>query len=417
MSCFPCSVGKFQSNAGQSTCTSCPAGRYVASDASSTCYSCPQGRYNPILGESFCHDCPIYDAAVICPLGSDSIILPPGVWTNGTMIGNCLPMEACPGGNFTIANAVSCNEGYTSELCSKCSPDFFRLDGLCKKCLPNIITWIVVVLVFILVVFLLHTFINSKVVIPLNVRVGLFWLQLLSMYPLLFSGWPPALMKFFTFFSVFNLEIGYLGLGCSIENPYFKMMFAKLALPLMLWLALIAFHFIARFRNKKSDFNKVVSICLYIINFFSLQILSSMFQIFNCSEQGGSHWVKADPSIACFGKTWYTVVGVDAGFMAFYLVCIPLYVLRRYHQAKFHTDDPSFQHTFGSLMHSYRPGCKGFEVIRLAFKLSFVLIRDTFNISRVAKTAFLGLLLATNNWFEANHRPYQSEATNSMSQM
>jgi hypothetical protein len=417
VSCTNCSVGKFQDRAGKTSCQLCSPGMFEANPGSVECSACLQGRYTPYYGQSVCQDCPRYDSFVICPAGSNAIIVPSGLWTNGTIMGNCLPFEACPEGNFTIGNASSCADGYTSEFCSKCSTGFFRLNGLCKKCLPNIVTWIVAVLVFVLVVFLFHKFINSKVVVPLNVRVGLFWLQLLSMYPLLFSGWPPALMKFFTFFSLFNLEIGYLGLGCSITNPYFKIMFTKLSLPLVLWLCLMLAHYIARLRNKKSDFNRITSVCLYLINFFALQMFSSMFQIFNCSEQGGYFWITADPTELCYSNSWYSFIGVDAGFIAFYLFGVPLYVFLRYREAGFQTSEPYFRRTFGSLMFSYRSDCQGFEVVRLTFKLSFVLIRDAFNISRIAKTAFLGLILASINWIEANLRPYESEETNAVSQL
>jgi hypothetical protein len=151
------------------------------------------------------------------------------------------------------------------------------------------------------------------------------------MYLLLFQGWPDSLTSFLNFLSVLNFEIGYFGVGCDVKNSFITLMFFKLSLPLLTWLSLVLLEFILK--KGKVDQKRIyffTSFCLFFTVFFSMQIFSSMFQIFNCTaREDGSHWLKAEPQFQCFSSQWYSIVGADFIFMLLYFVLLPLFVLKR----------------------------------------------------------------------------------------
>jgi hypothetical protein len=124
-----------------------------------------------------------------------------------------------------------------------------------------------------------------------------------------------------------NFEIGYFGVGCDFKNSFIHLMFVKLSLPLALWVCLVLVEVVSkRGRPEKHRINAITANCIFLGVFFSTQIFSSMFQVFNCVLQdggGGSYFLKADPQIQCYSSLWYRVVTIDVVFMFFYFVVLP----------------------------------------------------------------------------------------------
>jgi hypothetical protein len=121
----------------------------------------PFGKYNPYPNQLTCVSCPPFESVVFCPENSTFLSVPLGFWSNGTVMVKCIPQEACPAGNFTRDFPLTCAEGYSNDYCSECTSDYFRINGLCKKCMPQVVFWIVLTLVFISIVFSLNALLQT----------------------------------------------------------------------------------------------------------------------------------------------------------------------------------------------------------------------------------------------------------------
>eukprot|EP00475_Leptophrys_vorax_P043630 TRINITY_DN8463_c0_g2_i5.p1 TRINITY_DN8463_c0_g2~~TRINITY_DN8463_c0_g2_i5.p1 ORF type:complete len:735 (+),score=106.83 TRINITY_DN8463_c0_g2_i5:25-2205(+) len=413
--CNLCPKGTYT---GFSSCIPCPQGSFGDQEGitSPMCIPCEQGTFNPNSGandKTMCLTC----LTSGCQSGSSFMPVSPGYWTNGSLLTSCVPFEACIGGNFTTDPQILCAQGYSSDFCSSCSPNYFRLSGLCRKCMASSALWVLLISSFVIVTFVARFLIRSKFRIETKVKLCFYWFQVLAMYPLLFQGWPQQLAALFNLFSLLNLDIGYFGIGCSMGVSFYTLTFLKLSLPFLLCGTLLIWEWSVS--KKYSEIaHKVYSFVLYMINFFSIQIFSNLFQLFSCIPRNdGSFRLKYDPVEACYSSSWNQAVMINAGFMFLYLVLIPGMVLRSYFQAKHDNDLETFKSLFITITVPYREGCQAFELFKLGFKLGFVLIRDILQVSQIAKTAFLALLFYCHNWIDSWYRPYDTSESNALSML
>jgi hypothetical protein len=429
--CLSCSSGKY-SNQSANVCIDCPTGKFNEQDAASSlslCSNCPSGRYSFTSGLKSlanCSRCPDSLGVSCKEDGATFIVLLPGYWFNGSQVTQCLPAAACSGGNYSgeyafwIEENKFCSLGYVNMYCSQCATDYFRLSGLCKKCLSVGVRWFLMTISGLLAIFLLRLVIMSgRVSIPNPVRIFLYWFQILSMYPLLFQGWPQELNSFLNLLSVMNLEIGYFGIGCDLRNSFLQLMFAKLSLPIVLWICLLLLDILMN--RGKVSYPRSISIsshCIFLLVFFSMQIFSSLFQIFNCIQrEDGTFWLKADPQFQCYSSSWNTAVGVDCIFIILYFVFVPFFIWRQYVLTNKNVRDPRFGKLFGKIYQPYRQGCEGFEIVRVVFRFLFVVLRDLLNVNNIIRTSFFILIGFIQVWMEARYKPYPDEETNSLSML
>jgi hypothetical protein len=248
--------------------------------------------------------------------------------------------------------------------------------------------------------------------VPPPLKMLLYWVQFLSLFPALSTAWPANLLTVLNFTSVFNLDIGYLGAGCDLAKSYYSILTAKLLLPFIFVALLFIFRIVRKLLN--SHVFSCLSLfahMLFVANFFSIQILSSMFQIFNCVDTGSTGYrIAQDPSVSCYDRIWKTFVGLDTVMILFYLLVLPSIVIYIFSRYKRTGDKITFDTLIKPLTHGYRDGAEWFELVRLSFKLGFVLVRDVFNLSLSGKIAFLCLLLLILVWSESNCRPYENPA-------
>jgi hypothetical protein len=274
----------------------------------------------------------------------------------------------------------------------------------------------------ILVVFVVRESIKRSFRVSQAVKLCLFWFQVLAMYPLLFQGWPSQLQNMFNFFSLANLEIGYFGIGCDVKKSFYKLTFVKLSGVPVIWVSLVLLEAIlslkgnSRLGSFMQRIDKITAQCLFILNFFSLQVFSIIFQIFNCVPVENGYALKDDPSESCSEKSWHQAVGVVSFFIVLYGLLIPAFLLYRYWIARKKSDD-SFMNLCAQICNSYREDCQQFEVERIFFKLFFVIIRDVLSVSGLTKTAFLVLLFSIHIWLESWFRPYKEQETNGLSML
>jgi hypothetical protein len=179
-SCTLCAYGTYSSfDANQ--CIPYPQGRYGSNleyNSLLDCSKCPTGTYNPETGSSSsesCRQCAIA-SSVHCPEGSAAIVVDPGFWTDGNMTVDCVPSQACKGGNVSNSNAINlCSQGYTGYTCSECQNEFFRLSGLCKKCIAKGVRWFLMCFSAIILVILVRVSIKKGFQVAQNVKLSLFW--------------------------------------------------------------------------------------------------------------------------------------------------------------------------------------------------------------------------------------------------
>jgi hypothetical protein len=425
-SCTPCTYGTFL-NSETNACTPCPPGTYgsfVGSTSINACPFCPAGRYTPFVGTtpaSGCLKCPS-SAKVHCAEGSTAVVLDPGIWTDGNTVAECVPAIACQGGTFINSSSQLCSEGYSGSICSSCNVNYFRLSGLCRKCIPKAIRWILIIIGVIISILLVRLMIKRGIQLPSSLKLAIFWFQVLSMYPFLFEGWPSELISMFNFFSISNLNIGYFGIGCDLAKSFYQLTFIKLGCVPFLWIALVLLEIIS-FRQGKSTsvslwdgIDRISGQCLLVANLFSLQIFSSLIQPFNCVLSGDQYYLKVDPLYQCFDRSWFNAMYGIGLFTILYFALIPAFLVKRYMECE-GKDYETFLLLINQICNSYRPECKLYEIFRLLFKFGFVIIRDVISTSRIIMSGFLVLLFAIEISVKGWIRPYRSESTNGLSIM
>lgn len=98
-----------------------------------------------------------------------------------------------------------------------------------------------------------------------------------------------------------------------------------------------------------------------------------------------------------------------------FCLAIPALIIYLYQQSM-RTDDKSFiDNIMKSIIQFYRPGADWFELVQLAFRVSFVLIRDALGLSSVAEVTFLGLVLLILLWVESATNHYAEVGSQNLS--
>jgi hypothetical protein len=423
--CFDCgfgSVNLFGSTAKNSSCLKCPAGKYTNSSASIECLNCDLGFWSPIIGaagNSSCMKCPDMEG-VNCPKGSSFPFVGSGVFRSLDSPDNftrCFPSDACLEGGY---GNTSCANGYAGIGCTTCMLEYFRSFGKCMKCLSKPARWSIIFATGIVLMFIMLKLSQRSQNIPVPLKLMLFWIQFLGLYPALSNAWPPGLSTLLNLTSILNLDIGYLGVGCDFSNSYYSLLVAKILFPVIFCVVLFLFDTCKKFLYKRSQSRlsllKIFSYMVFAANFFSIQILSSMMQTFNCVDTANNGFrVLQDPTVRCYDQTWTIFIGFDSVMLFFYIIVLPLVLIRMYIKAKKDNDEKVMLAIIRPLTSGCKQGAEWFELSRVFFKLCFVLVRDTFKLSSSGKISFLCLTFLVTIWCESNWRPYESTAHQNLS--
>jgi hypothetical protein len=440
--CTICPVGKYSTEPGQSSCLDCTAGKYgpiEGSTSENTCFSCSRGKMSNLTGSSACSNCEegtwndnegasTQRACKPCPQLSGVVCLSgtavPWVDTgfyrspeNEGDIAACYPSDACPQSGF---GNTSCADGYRGDLCSHCQTEYFRTGGHCVKCLNRFVRWMIIAGVLLGLIIIFAKLSERADLIPPAIRMSLFWFQFLSLFPSMAAFWPPVLRNVLNFTNIFNLDLGYLGISCDISSQsYFLILAMKISMPMIFSLVLIlenllmyAFKF-----TRKLSLLKISAHAIFLTNFFSIQLFSSMLQVFNCvdSQSALGLVVSQEPSVTCYDQNWNYFVVFDGFCMFIYMVVVPLtlfFKIRKWVKAG---DKESMYILTKSFAQFYREGCTWFEVVKVIIRLGFVLVRDALQLSLSSKITFLGILLMILIWLESRTRPYAEEQQNDLS--
>jgi hypothetical protein len=115
--------------------------------------------------------------------------------------------------------------------------------------------------------------------------------------------------------------------------------------------------------------------------------------------------VSVDPSIVCYNGEWNSYLALNVVFIILYLV-IPLSAGSIYF-LKLKLNGGKVGESVQSFTSQYREGCEFWELVRILYKLMFVLIRNTTSLDRGSETLFLLCILVLEMYVEVRFRPYR----------
>jgi hypothetical protein len=306
---------------------------------------------------------------------------------------------------------TSCKEGYGGNACAFCLEGFFRLGDYCRKCIPLWGRILVVLFAIAVLFFALWKLSQMQNRIPFTFKIAFHWIQFIGLYLQLSEKWPSALKSLYNITNALSFDIQYFGMTCEQVFSFWTVWVIKLLSPLVfLFLMLLVFYVRLRKSVQALKFSMVVkhkmSIILYTMTFFSTIIYSSLFQIFNCTQQGHEFVLAHDPSIRCYTTQWKIYLGVDIFFIMLY-VPLPLISGLYYFVSKAHLVKRGHL-GLDVFIKPYREGCEYWEMVRLFYKLVFVLIRDISSIDGSNKTLLLLIVIVSSAHLDIMMKPYRA---------
>jgi hypothetical protein len=233
--CSSCLIGEFALSPGLSSCAQCETGKFSSISEGSSCLDCPQGAWTKTQGATAVSDCickaKSYGKAFLglncttcvslyqeCGENSTKPFILPGYWfdLNSQSVFACDPPFACLSTGYT--DQTTCAPGYTGRKCGLCIQKlYFRLNGECKSCANEAIKWVFFVSLLVLLCYSLLRVSRMKGLrIPYDVRVAYSWMQVISLFPFLFSSWPQKLLNLMRFLSFTNLDLDLVSPGMLV---------------------------------------------------------------------------------------------------------------------------------------------------------------------------------------------------------
>jgi hypothetical protein len=259
--CSQCNSGFYTNSSGASYCMFCSAGRFASSLESSSCLECSDG-FEAKENSSNCQPCPMstystpdHSQCISCPTNSITLSTANqflqncvcnvgyyGFSFNGkicskcsTDVGvscskynltkpeilagyyrnpsnensalKCAPSSACPE-TSQFESITSCAQGYTGYLCGDCvAGEYYKQGIVCTSCpskASQILSWVAIILVAIIALVVAAKRVEK---FSTELRILIFWIQILSLYPSVSPSWPPALRNFLQVLSGLNFDI------------------------------------------------------------------------------------------------------------------------------------------------------------------------------------------------------------------
>ncbi|KAJ5078106.1 insulin-like growth factor binding proteinn-terminal [Anaeramoeba ignava] len=260
--CYNCSIGTYSNQKGKTFCKACDVDTYQDEIGKESCKVCPENSETNGYGATSINDCVCslgyYGIASklceVCPEGSlcndIGIVIPyakEGYWhskADPTNYLECAVKEACPGGGTDICNK---NIGYSGNLCAVCLKGFYKFGSQCMKCPNNQKNRLILVGLFIILLCLFLFIIARKIrnyFASFSIMFSFF--QVLAVISGLKLNWPGSLETTWRSISLFNFNIDYLAVECSLQLSYTQkwilcMIFPFIILAVLLIVYLIAF--------------------------------------------------------------------------------------------------------------------------------------------------------------------------------
>ncbi|KAJ5079492.1 g protein-coupled receptor-related [Anaeramoeba ignava] len=437
--CQLCGTGNFSDN--PTKCEYCPKGTFNPQEGSATCYPCFSGTYNDLLGQRFCiacgrdtyqdemgqeicKSCPansetnVYGASDIddclcsvgyygiasevcklCPKGTvcnDVGILFPsaeeGFWhsdSDPATFLECSVKEACPGGGTDKCNSEL---GYSGNLCAACLKGFYKFGEQCMKC-PNNQKNRLILVGFLIVFLCLFLFIIARKIKNYFASFSIMFsfLQVLAVISGLKLNWPSSIESTWRSISIFNFNIDFLAVECSLPLTYTQKWILCMVFPFILFFVLLFVYFLVfihskivekcgagfmrkfpRFCSKpnsklvnffthgfgkeqrKSLHNNLINSYTTILSFVYLFLSYKVLQIFDCKKQSeGTYTFGGDPALFCYDKWWKDILPWAILFLVLYVFGIPFILMILFFVSSKKLDEETFDLRFGLLCARY----------------------------------------------------------------
>jgi hypothetical protein len=448
--CLSCESGKYTSTSGNSFCTTCPAGRY-SSAGSFECFSCPIGTFGDSalgckpcirnattvsIGSSSSSSCVCSsgfygnayeasgecilcknEAAFSCPQNSSIPSLAAGYYRNPLDVNSayvCIPKQAClPTESFQ--KETPCAEGYLGFLCGKCVPlEYYKQGPVCSKCPTKAsiaITYVIVLLALISVIWKLVKILESKSGM-IDVRILVFWSQIIAIYPSLSTTWPSVLNSAFQILSFLNFDFDITSPECSFKVSFWNKLFVKLVSPMILVLLYMLFWGLNVVRNgDKITFLDVLRkfgfIFVVVGSVFYTIIFSTLISPFNCKAQSdGSYSLWNDSSITCYSPEWNSQIYIVYIFFALYVGCFFGYIFYEYAFYRFSKSE-EITETFLYLTNSYKKSTYWWELIYLIKKVCLIVVGFLFSEEQGSRYFVMIILLVIFLVLDIFAHPFQ----------
>jgi hypothetical protein len=226
--CVECFLGKF-SQTGASLCEDCLPGRYSSEPPGSSCLVCPKGSQSPpssarinqcqcsegTYGRAFanetCHTC-VNHAAMTCPSNSSSPYVNDGYFWNPQdpdHVFQCIPSTACQASNSSTG--TTCHHLYTGYLCGSCIRLVSYRQGTgCQLCPGQIAKGFTIVILLTSFALICWKLGNNLGAIPTEIKTLFSALQMIALFPGLYTDWPP---NFSNFLNILTFTV-YINLFC-----------------------------------------------------------------------------------------------------------------------------------------------------------------------------------------------------------
>jgi hypothetical protein len=309
-----------------------------------------------------------------------------GLWIDPetpSMITKCVPQEACL---KTQGNTTICSPGYDGLYCSQCLAGFYRSSSACQKCGKSAFGIILFLAVFLLILVLSFRFLQSEGSLPVDWKICLNWIQILSFLPELSLQWPSNLSSLFKIssFSNFNIELfspecsvsistsqrfhmkanllwiftGFLVLSISIQKLISKTRFSN-------WVHVKPFKL-----TLCKLFNAVVVVYASIFTYTVLNVFSPA----RCSRQvDGRLLMTSNLTVQCGSKEWKPLFIGMMFYSVLYLIVFPIIIAVLFWKFRHQIRSPEEQMLIGGLTRSYKKEFFWWEIINVAKKISLTL--------------------------------------------
>jgi hypothetical protein len=127
---------------------------------------------------------------------------------NPNLVYECISKDACLSTSSDVL-FTKCVNGYTGWLCGSCIPfEYYKIGSACIEC-PSIVskslTLSFIAIIFCIVLWKFSTIKTFSGIVDL--KILLFWVQIIALFPQLSSTWPKELAIFFQYVSFVNLDL------------------------------------------------------------------------------------------------------------------------------------------------------------------------------------------------------------------
>eukprot|EP00792_Barthelona_sp_PAP020_P005059 TRINITY_DN2475_c0_g1_i1.p1 TRINITY_DN2475_c0_g1~~TRINITY_DN2475_c0_g1_i1.p1 ORF type:complete len:2415 (+),score=438.48 TRINITY_DN2475_c0_g1_i1:968-7246(+) len=440
--CVECPVGTYSEELGSRSCSKCAIGNYQNVTGSSSCYSCPTGAITSKTGSTWIGDC-LCDEGYYgdglectecpeggkCSLGSSTPEAISGYFINlenPTVVLNCYPKEACPGGSAVNITAAVCNTGFIGERCSECPSGFFKKQEKCLQCPESNIFIIVGIFVFFGVIIGGALIIAGDAVEVLNdgqdmvedigenleglmefsgeamnkgveaikslgsnfnidissILTFFSFAQITSFFDQLDLNWPDFIKQALYWLKTFNFDINILNPSCVFAYSFIDFTKIQILLPVIIFGILILLNIIfwifRRFNVKSAMkfMDRSIAAFMTIIVYCYAFVGQSAIDYFDCvSLTDGRKVLKKSPNVVCWSDAHISNMMIPVLSIVFFVIGLPIayfFTIRHFRDAN-KLNSPRSKRYFGKLYDGYKDSVCYWETFGLLRKLLIVL--------------------------------------------